>query len=417
MNVKEKFLEVMRFNKFTPPPKWEFGYWGGTIDNWYDQGLPKKQYPEIPSNISTPTSHLYSPAWLRGQAVNNGKLPTGIAVMAGGLYWPTQGFPVDNDVMNYFNMDKTQILVNVNLLFHPMFEQKKIYEDENYFDYQDLDGVKRRFLKDPKSGMTIPSGIVWEIKNRDSWEKVKDERINLNDIKGRFPENWDRLVAIYQNRDFPLAIGGYPHGFFGTLAHLMGYDSLFLSYYDDPKLVHDMVGTFTDLWIAVYAEVFSQVKVDHVQIWEDISFGSGSMVSPKIIEEFMVPYYKKFTSFLRSEGIDIILLDTDGYCMDIIPLFMEGGITGLYPFEWHCGMDIVEVRKKFPSLKMLGGIPKSEIVHGEKRIDEILEPVKEVLKTGGYIPFGDHFIPPEVSWDNFKYYRESLNKIIDGIES
>jgi len=42
-----------------------------------------------------------------------------------------------------------------------------------------------------------------------------------------------------------------------------------------------------------------------------------------------------------------------------------------------------------------------------------LLPVKELLKTGGYIPFGDHFIPPEVNWEDFKYYRNKLNDIID----
>ena len=99
--------------------------------------------------------------------------------------------------------------------------------------------------------------------------------------------------------------------------------------------------------------------------------------------------------------------------MDIIPLFLEGGITGMYPFEHHCGMDVVEVRKAFPNLQIMGGIPKSEIQKGEKRIDEILEPVKEVLKTGGYIPHGDHLIPPEVDYTNFKYYREQLNNVID----
>lgn len=112
------------------------------------------------------------------------------------------------------------------------------------------------------------------------------------------------------------------------------------------------------------------------------------------------------SSFLKN-------VDTDGDCFDIIPLFIEGGITGMYPFEASCGMDIIKVRKKFPNLIMMGGIPKSEIALGQKRIDEILEPVKEVLKTGGYIPFADHFIPPEVSWENFNYYRNRLNDLID----
>ena len=75
-------------------------------------------------------------------------------------------------------------------------------------------------------------------------------------------------------------------------------------------------------------------------------------------------------------------------------------------------MDIVKVRQKFPELQIMGGIPKSEISDPAK-VDEILRPVEEVLKTGGYIPFGDHFIPPDVTWDGFKYYRNKLNGIID----
>jgi hypothetical protein len=409
MNTRVKFLEVMHFNKKAPPPKWEFGYWGETISNWYNEGLPKNNYPRVPQRITTPTASLFTPAWTcQGQ----GMLPKGIPVMSGGLYWPTHGTALDNDVREYFGMDKCQVLVNVNLLFHPMFEAEVLHEDEESFTYIDIDGVRRMFLKDQA---TIPAAMQWPIRDRKSWEKIKDERINFFSIKERFPKNWDRLVEIYKRRDFPLALGGYPQGFFCTLATLMGFETLFLSYYDDPALIHDIIGTFTDLWIAVYAEVFQYVKVDHVQICEDISYGRGSMVSPQVIKEFMVPYYKKFTDFLRGEGIDIIMLDTDGDCMDIIPLFLEGGITGMYPFEWHCGMDIVKVRKYYPDLKMMGGIPKGEICLGKNRIDEILEPVKEVLKTGGYIPFGDHFILPTVDWKDFQYYRNKLNGLIDSM--
>jgi hypothetical protein len=66
---------------------------------------------------------------------------------------------------------------------------------------------------------------------------------------------------------------------------------------------------------------------------------------------------------------------------------------------------------------MMGGIPKSGIVHGKARVDEILEPVRQVLHTGGCIPFGDHFIPPEVHLEGFTYYRESLNRMIDAAGS
>jgi uroporphyrinogen decarboxylase len=193
----------------------------------------------------------------------------------------------------------------------------------------------------------------------------------------------------------------------------MGYEHLFYNYADDPKLIHDIQKTFTEVWLAVYAEVLSQTSVDMFVFWEDISAGSGSMVSPAMIREFMVPYYKRITGFLKEHGVKVIFVDTDGECTDLIPLFLEGGVTGMYPMEASCGVDIVKVRKLFPKLQLMGGIPKSEFPKGRARIDEVLQPAEAVLETGGYVPFGDHLIPPEVHWNEFRYYREKLNGMID----
>ncbi len=407
MNTRERFLQVMDFDRDVRSVKWEFGYWGETLDTWYAEGLPRLAYPEIPCEITTPTANLYTRAWAR---LRGKRLPKGMPVMAGGLYWPTQGFPLDSDVRSRFGMDATQRLVDVNLLFCPMFDAEVYEDDEKRLVYMDVDGVTRILLKEEA---TMPSGAKWPVTDWKSWNTLKEERLSLKDIRKRFPANWPELVREYRQRDYPLALGGYPHGFFGTPAHLMGYENLFVSYLQEPKLVHDILDTFTNLWIAVYSEVLKEVKVDHVQIWEDISYGSGSMVAPATIREFVLPYIKRMTDFFKSQGVSLIFLDTDGDCFSLIPLFMEAGVTGMYPFEVNCGMDIVKVRKTFPTLRMMGGIPKSEIARGKGRVDEILRPVQEVLKTGGYIPFGDHFIPPEVHYTLFSYYRESLNRIID----
>ncbi|HNW08241.1 MAG TPA: uroporphyrinogen decarboxylase family protein [Verrucomicrobiota bacterium] len=409
MNVRERFREVMNFNPSVRSLKWEFGYWGETINNWYAQGLPRQHYPEVETRITTPTSTLYSYAWSnKGKGVS--RLHNGLPVMAGGLYWPTQGFPLDFDVKAHFQMDYTQVMVDVNLLWDPMFEPVMVEEDAEQLTYVDIDGVKRTFLKETA---TIPTSVEWPITDRASWEKLKAERLNLKNISSRFPQNWPELVKQYKNRDYPLAVGGYPHGFFGTLSHLIGYEYLFYWYGTEPDLVHDILKTFTDLWIAVYEEVLHQVEVDHWQIWEDISYGKGPMISLPMVREFMCPYIKRVGDFLRAHGVQIILLDTDGDCNSLIQPFLEAGVTGMYPFETHCGMDIVKVRKQYPRLQMLGGISKSEIQRGKERIDQLLQPVAEVLKTGGYIPFGDHFIPPDVNFENFSYYRTQLNRIIE----
>ena len=406
MNLRERFLEVMNFNPDVRSIKWEFGYWGETIDTFYNEGLPKQHYPQLPTEVTTPTSSLYIPAWTSIK----GNLPPGIGVMGGGLYWPTQGFPLDTDVRDFCKMDQTQQMVDVNLLFCPMFDSKVLEENAESMIYSDIDSVTRKFLKEQA---TIPSGMDWPIKDRASWEKVKAERLRLDNIKDRFPANWPELVKKYNQRDYPLAIGGYPFGLFGTPSHLMGYERLFESYYDDPQLIHDMQNTFTELWIAVFEEVLSQVEIDHIHFWEDISMGKGPMVSLATVREFMLPYYKRIIDFLKGRGVNIILLDTDGDCNSLIPLYMEVGVTGLYPFETHSGMDIVEVRLQYPNLQMFGGVPKAEIPKGKDAIDRALIPVEEVLKTGGFVPFGDHFIPPDVKWEDFLYYRTRLNELID----
>ena len=35
------------------------------------------------------------------------------------------------------------------------------------------------------------------------------------------------------------------------------------------------------------------------------------------------------------------------------------------------------------------------------------------MQTGGYIPHIDHAVSEDVTWDNFKYYRQKLNDMID----
>jgi len=414
MNTRERFLETMlNFNTGVPAMKWEFGYWGETINNWYKQGLPKINPPKIPDTYTTISASVYTKSWLsKNIYVNDGELPNGYPVMGGGLYYPTQGFALDSDVREYFNMDKTQMLVDANLFFYPMFEPKTLEETDDMLKYLDIDGVVRVYLK---KSSTMASGWEWPLKDRRSWEILKDERVNFKNIKDRLPANWKVLVEEYKNRDYPLGLGGYPLGFFGTLVHLMGYERLFFMYYDDPKLVHDIIDTITNIWIAVFEEILDDVEIDHMQIWEDISFGKGCMLSDEIMREFMLPYYKRMTDFLKGHGVNLIFVDTDGDCIKIIPFFIEAGVTGLFPFEANCGMDIVKVRNEFPNLAMMGGVPKSDLNKGKAHVDKLLTAVEYVLKTGGYIPYADHFIPPDISFADFTYYRSKLNNIIDTV--
>jgi uroporphyrinogen decarboxylase len=112
-------------------------------------------------------------------------------------------------------------------------------------------------------------------------------------------------------------------------------------------------------------------------------------------------------------GVKIILVDTDGNLEKLIPLFLEAGITGIFPFEVQAGNDIVSIRKRYPHLQIIGGLDKMEVAKGKEAIEkELVSKVPFMLQSGGYIPHIDHLVPPEVSWKDFIYYRTRLKEMI-----
>ena len=414
MNSRERFIEtIINGNKNVSPLKWEFGYWGETMNNWYREGLPKKRYVPIPDTYTSIGSSLYTYAWTsENKFLAEEEYPHGYILSGGFTYIPTVGLAQEYDVTDFLGMDACQGKVDFNLFYEPMFEPRTIAETDEMLEYIDVDGARRIYLKETA---TIPTTFECVIKDRKSWEQVKEERLSMLNIKKRFPKNWENVFADYRNRDYPLSVGGNPMGYFGALAQLIGYEKLFYMYYDDPALIHDMLDTFTNIWIAVFEEALQYIDIECVHLWDDVSYGQGSMISLDIMNEFMKPYCKKLTSFFKGKGVDTIFVDTDGDCWNIIPFYMECGVTGIYPMEVNCNMDVVRARKEFPELIICGGINKSELCLGKERIDQILDYITPAIKSGRYIPFCDHFVPPEVHFEEFRYYRERLNELIDSI--
>ena len=104
---KELFLKIMNFEHCKRTLNWEFGYWGGTLNRWYKEGLPEvKGFSEkLTYSQSIPGSAIAagSPSW-------NGTMPK-----------------KDFDVANYFNFDKGFSLVPYHYWIFPLFEKRKLF--------------------------------------------------------------------------------------------------------------------------------------------------------------------------------------------------------------------------------------------------------------------------------------------------
>ncbi len=360
MTDKERFINCVLGREIDRTPfMYYFGLWGETVEEWRKQGV---ECPEAA--------------------------------------WCSPEFGFDKPVLDASG--------SVNMLFCPEFETKIIEQKDHTYIYQDFSGSIKEAVNG-KSG--IPKVIKNLVETREDWEKVKKERLNL-DFEKRMKPGFIDAINYLKESGSPIQIGQFPCGLFGTLRDMMGVEELCVAFYDDPELIHDMMWHFTNLWIAIYEEICKYIQPDIIHIWEDMSGKSGSIISPAMVEEFMIPCYKKIHEFACRHGIEVISLDTDGICDQLIPVFAKGGVNLMLPFEVAAGNDVTELRKRFPYMAMLGGIDKMEIAKGKEEIDRQIDLIEPLLSKSGYIPAFDHLVPPDVSYENYVYFMTELKKRI-----
>ena len=127
-------------------------------------------------------------------------------------------------------------------------------------------------------------------------------------------------------------------------------------------------------------------------------YRGGPLISPVMVAEHMVPRYRRITATIRDAGHDIIMLDSDGDVSALIPLWLDGGINGVFPMEQAAGNDLHLYRREYGrDLLMTGGIDKRALTQGERAIDAELDDKLPLAFEGGYVPHVDHSIPPDVT--------------------
>lgn len=358
MNARERFGAVCSFGSPDRPFQWEWGFWPQTIRRWRNEGLPREIAPA-----------------------------------------------------QYFGDDQIVMLPIVSGFtaspFHPPFSREVLKEEGDYRVVRTTEGiVQREPRKDPETSM--PEFLKFPVENRADFEKLMF-RLDA-DTPGRYGD-WPRLVENHRTRDYPLGMSIC--GAFGHPRNLLGLNTLLVTYYDDPAFVHLMLDHWVELYARMFEHVLADVELDFVLIWEDMCFKNGPLISPDLFRRFMLPRYRLLTGRLQSLGVKNIWVDSDGNVESLIPLFVEGGVNGLVPFEVQSGMDVVQVRKKYgKKFTIMGGLDKKRLLGTPSDIEEeIFSKVPFMYDQGGYIASLDHTVPPDVSFESFCYYMKVLRSI------
>ena len=184
------------------------------------------------------------------------------------------------------------------------------------------------------------------------------------------------------------------------------------AFYEEPEMLHDIASYICKVYETKLMPLIRLLQPDVVYFMEDLSGKNGPMISGAFFDEFVGTYYRRLIPQLKAAGVGNVFTDTDGDFRLIIPNFMAAGIDGFLPMDVNAGMDIVAVRKQFPTLKFIGGYNKLCIADGPAAIDAEFERILPVVRQGGYIVGADHQVAPSASLENYRYYIKRLKEVM-----
>jgi uroporphyrinogen-III decarboxylase len=381
MLTRERFLGICRFERpgdlclLSP---YLNSFWTKTLEEWIKQGAPKQI----------------------------------LDTRFRGHYFQFDHMRLLHEIRTGSSMDKEMDIGGAIYRYEippiaPCYEPRLITEDEHTVSLLNEGGQTVKVSKvNPEK---MPLYLDHPVKDRASWEEYK-KRLDP-DTPERWPADWSAYVHKMNSRDVPTTL--YVGSFFGYLREWTGLERLLYMLYDDPNLIEDMMDQICYLETECTKRVVKELRVDQALFWEDMAFRSGPLISPAMFRKFMMPRYRKVTDLLRTSGIDVIMVDSDGNLDELIPLWLECGINFFWPLECAAGNDAVALRKKYGRDIVLGGnIDKRALLKGKDATrEEVMSKVPFLLESGGYFPSIDHMVPPDVTLENYRYFINTLREV------
>ena len=185
---------------------------------------------------------------------------------------------------------------------------------------------------------------------------------------------------------------------------MMGAEASLIACAQQPELVDSINQHLCGLWLALWERVFEETRVDMICFWEDMAGKQGSLISPQMFRRFLTPYYRKLIDLGKRHGIELFSVDSDGLMHELTGLFVEAGVNMIYPYEVQAGNVIPSLLKEYPDFCALGGMDKRAMAVDKSAIDTEIERIAGLLELDRFIPFPDHMIPSDISWENYQYF-------------
>ncbi|MDO8585970.1 MAG: uroporphyrinogen decarboxylase family protein [Armatimonadota bacterium] len=280
-----------------------------------------------------------------------------------------------------------------------------IEETDQYIIQRDGNGVTRKDFKG-EVGHT-PHWIDHTLKDGKDWLKYK-ERLAFDDtrVPGNLKEHYDAQRARGLFIPF-VSVECYECAW-----PVFGQVGIFTMMLDEPEVAADVFSTWTDLIISCADKTLSSgIDYDGAFFFGDVGYRNGTLFSPECYRNLIFPSHKRMCDFFKSHNKPVIL-HSCGKIESFITIFIEAGFSAIQPLEAKTGQDVRALKELHGNkITFFGNMDVRKLSGTREEIEEeIRSKLAVAMRGGGYIFHSDHSVPPTVSFENYRYAMELVDR-------
>jgi uroporphyrinogen-III decarboxylase len=215
------------------------------------------------------------------------------------------------------------------------------------------------------------------------WPDPKDERIYAR--IHQCAAGWDR-----ENQ---FLIGQHRDTLWEKAYMLVGMEDLMVFFKTEPAAVHDLFEHIIDFQLGI-AHHYLEMGIELAQCGDDLGTQIGLLLSPRTIQEFLLPQYRRLFSFYRQNDV-LLEFHSCGHIMPLLETFIDLGINILNPIQASAN-DLDELRRvTMGRMALHGGVSSALLVSGPPEGIEngVKERIHQLGKNGGYFCSPDQGMP------------------------
>lgn len=188
----------------------------------------------------------------------------------------------------------------------------------------------------------------------------------------------------------------------------MNLDEFGLILYDDPGLIHEIHGRFSE-WSARVVRHLNEMDFDFLWANDDVAGNDGPFMSPNAFREFFLPHMKTVSQEIRKPWI----YHSDGDIFPVLPDLLTLGMNAVHPIQ-PAAMDINRMKREYGSRVGIAGnidLDYTLTLGTPAEVDaEVMERIRIIGEGGGYLISSANSLTDYCRMENVLAMAEAVRK-------